>query len=138
MTGIVWTELIPTAITTGVLGIVWFDVRRFKSDIKKQLYHEDGMTKFIPRGECAERENSYHSSVCRKIDEIKNIQEKSEQKRDSARSASDSRLRAIEHSLIQLSTIQKIVLGKQGLLSGKDFENITILGSDKDKKEGGI
>jgi hypothetical protein len=120
MSAIDFASWVPSLIATGALAFVWFDIRRFKKDIRNALYAPDGVTRYIPRSECAEREGKYHDSVCNKIDEIKIIQHESNAKRESARESNESRLRSIEQSLAKISVIQTIVLNKQGLLDGVD------------------
>ena len=118
---------IPTAVSVGALGIIYWDIRRFKietrkdtaelrKEMKTSLYTTSGTTKYIPRGECTEREGSYHDTVCKKIDALAASQRDAETKRDSARTSNETRLSGIEQNIAKMSVVQKFVLHKQGLL----------------------
>ena len=130
-----YTNWIPTVISVGALGIIYWDIRRFKmetrrdtkelkKEIKASLYDDSGTTKYIPRGECTEREGSYHNTVCKKIDTIIATQKEAETKRDEARQIQEVRLGAIDRALVKISTLQKVVLGKIGLLHPSEEDHL--------------
>lgn len=77
---------VTSAIALGALGFVWYDMKSSKTkmtndlkeskkqmadDLKKSLYHDSGITKYVPRGECDKATMNCQKLLCSKIDDLK-------------------------------------------------------------------
>ena len=81
----VMTEVITTGSTVGllILALRWLysKVTKMEKAHRKDLYQSDGRTNYIPRAECL----AVQESFCNKIDEIKDILNAMEEKREKSK-----------------------------------------------------
>ncbi len=93
------TGWIPGLIAAGALAFIWWDIRRNKManemKLKKALYRDDGITVFIPRGEC----DALHASFCKKTDEIRKLVADMDKKRELARNEDSQKWEKLQRTL---------------------------------------
>jgi len=78
-----------------VLGGVFMQIRNNGKKLETSLYQKDGITIYIPRTEC----QTTHDSICKKVDEIKSIVEKGDEKRQEARKENSAKWESLQHTL---------------------------------------
>jgi hypothetical protein len=65
------SQWLPTVVAAGGIGLLWYDVRRGRSEWKKALYREDGTPNYITRAECKEEQTACQQHLCGKINEMR-------------------------------------------------------------------
>ncbi len=65
------SQWLPTVVAAGGIGLLWYDVRRGRSEWKKALYKEDGTPHYITRAECKEEQHACQQHLCAKIAEMR-------------------------------------------------------------------
>jgi hypothetical protein len=58
---------LPTAVASGLLAVVWIDVRRARTAWRRALYREDGTPIYVMREECRREQHDCQGMVCTKI-----------------------------------------------------------------------
>ncbi|MFH1636214.1 MAG: hypothetical protein ABIG63_19675 [Chloroflexota bacterium] len=102
-----WTEVIAGGGLITLLGIVLSVQRSSVADLKKRLYRSDGITVFLPRKEAEKMEDR----IITKIDELKNVVEGMDQKRETAKEENQRDLRNIDS---RLATIEAKLPARAG------------------------
>jgi hypothetical protein len=66
---------LPSAVAAGLLGVVWYDMRRQTSlarrEWKRALYREDGTPIYIMRAECGQEQTKCQQHLCGKIADLR-------------------------------------------------------------------
>jgi hypothetical protein len=65
------SQWLPTVVAAGGIGLLWYDVRRGRSEWRKALYRDDGTQNFITRAECKEEQTACQQHLCGKINEMR-------------------------------------------------------------------
>ena len=90
---------LPGIIAVGALGFIWWDIRRSRimneTKLKSALYKKDGITVYVPRGECHQN----IEAICKKTDEIKAVITKADEKREQARKEDSEKWETLQHTL---------------------------------------
>lgn len=78
-------QLVGGLFLSGILGFIWWDIRRGstvgENRLKRALYKKDSTTVFMTRKECDEGQKS----ICNKVNEIKQLTKEADNKREHAR-----------------------------------------------------
>jgi len=90
-----WILGIFATVVTGLLGFICVDIRGFKKGMRTALYNQDGTTKFVLRGDCDRQASICQRMLCNKIEELKVIQKRADDKREEARIEYQSEIKKI-------------------------------------------
>lgn len=90
-------QLLVGLILSGLLGIIWWDVRKGSTvgekRLKEALYKKDGTTVFKTRTGCAEAQEN----IFKKIEEIKQVVKEADIKREHAREEDAEKWKEMYH-----------------------------------------
>lgn len=118
-----FTQWLPTLISTGVLGLVWNDLRKFKGVMTKFLFREDGESIYMPRNVCEKEQFRCQTLTCGKIEALGVKMDLMDSKREHAKNNHDLQIGNILQSLaVQNSTIE--VLSDDIAELKKDFKAV--------------
>lgn len=87
--GFDFSHYIPSMVAVGAMGLVWFDMKRFKKNISDQfnnlqteirnsIYSPNGVIRYVSRVDCEKSASLCQARVCGKIEEVKTAVAKSD------------------------------------------------------------
>jgi hypothetical protein len=62
---------LPSLVATGLLGLVWTDMRRQRREWQRALYREDGTPIYVIRNECEHEQVRCQQHLCGKIADMR-------------------------------------------------------------------